>query len=169
MEKQTGATIAIRGKGSVKEGRAGTLARYGAADDGNQPLHVRITSESQRKVDEGKRLIQQIIDNAVSVPDYQNEHKLKQLRNVAMANGTFRDDEGQRAQHQIAYYMNPARGCASDEKSTIVTTSRGPSDAHMDEEYKRFMGDIAMENGEGKITDGQPDYAIKLPPWRMRH
>ena len=140
MEKQTGATIAIRGKGSVKEGRAGTLARYGAADDGNQPLHVRITSDSQRKVDEGKRLIQQIIDNAVSVPDYQNEHKLKQLRDAAMANGTFRDDEGQRAQHQIAYHMNPARGCASEVHKCYYwqRTLRCPHGRRIQEVYGRY-------------------------------
>ncbi|RYP62874.1 hypothetical protein DL769_007133 [Monosporascus sp. CRB-8-3] len=96
MNAQSGATIAIRGKGSVKEGRG--RVRDGPArtdiNDQEGPLHCLITADTQDKVDKAKALVQAVIETAVTTPEPKNERKRQQLRDLAVANGTFRDDEG---------------------------------------------------------------------------
>lgn len=52
MEKETGARIVIRGRGSVKEGRmrsGGGAAPYDPADD--EELHVLVTADSEDALD----------------------------------------------------------------------------------------------------------------------
>ncbi|RYP24937.1 hypothetical protein DL765_000165 [Monosporascus sp. GIB2] len=96
MNAQSGAILAIRGKGSVKEGRG--RARGGPAridtNDQDAPLHCLITADTQDKVDKAKALVQAVIETAVTTPEPKNERKRQQLRDLAVANGTFRDDEG---------------------------------------------------------------------------
>ncbi|SPO00765.1 uncharacterized protein DNG_03513 [Cephalotrichum gorgonifer] len=92
MNSETGATIIIRGRGSVKEGRR---RGYQAAQEREQePLHCLVTANSQQKVSHAKSLIWDVIENAISMPDELNSRKNAQLRGLAIANGTFRDDEG---------------------------------------------------------------------------
>ncbi|RYP40934.1 hypothetical protein DL767_001415 [Monosporascus sp. MG133] len=96
MNARSGATVAIRGKGSVKEGRG--RVRDGPAhidtNDQEGPLHCLITADTQDKVDKAKALVQAVIETAVTTPEPKNERKRQQLRDLAIANGTFRDDEG---------------------------------------------------------------------------
>lgn len=98
MNTQSSATISIRGKGSVKEGRGrGRGSRHAniATDhDQQEPLHCLITADTQEKIDKAKTLVQAVIETATTTPEYANERKRGQLRAVAIANGTFRDDEG---------------------------------------------------------------------------
>ncbi|ORY12506.1 hypothetical protein BCR34DRAFT_297701 [Clohesyomyces aquaticus] len=75
MENESGAKIAIRGKGSVKEGKG----RSDAAHTSNQE--------------------EDIIETAASIPEGQNELKRNQLRELAALNGTLRDDENQACQN----------------------------------------------------------------------
>ncbi|EEY15473.1 branchpoint-bridging protein [Verticillium alfalfae VaMs.102] len=157
MQERAGVTLAIRGKGSVKEGRGRSKPIGGASDVSSQPLHVLVTAITQRKVDEGKRLIQEVITNAVSTPEWLNEHKKQQLRDLAMANGTFRDDEGRanaRAQDQVS--LNPTRSLMRVESSL---------DVEFEGEYARLMEDI-LGSREG-YTDTQERSMVTLPPWRV--
>jgi splicing factor 1 len=93
MEKESGAKIAIRGKGSVKEGKG----RSDAAHTSNQEedLHCLIMADTEDKVNKAKQLINNIIETAASIPEGQNELKRNQLRELAALNGTLRDDENQ--------------------------------------------------------------------------
>ncbi|GAA5896319.1 hypothetical protein JCM6882_000982 [Rhodosporidiobolus microsporus] len=96
MERESGARISIRGKGSVKEGKG----RPGQRDeDENDELHCLITSESEEKVQACVKLINTVIETAASVPEGQNDHKRNQLRELAALNGTLRDDENQICQN----------------------------------------------------------------------
>lgn len=102
MNDQSGANIAIRGKGSVKEGRAGQPHGHRSAyttvtitDDQQEPLHCLIRADTQEKVNHAKRLVNEFIEAAVSAPEDQNQRKRDQLRRLAVMNGTFRDDERQ--------------------------------------------------------------------------
>lgn len=102
MNKQTGANIAIRGKGSVKEGKAGhrrgnrnETAAMMTTDDQQEPLHCLIRADTQEKVDHAKKLVNEVIEAVASTPDEQNQRKRDQLRRLAIMNGTFRDDERQ--------------------------------------------------------------------------
>jgi splicing factor 1 len=89
MESKTGCKIAIRGKGSVKEGARGR--RDGKPLEGeDEPLHVLITGESQESVDAAAKLIE---DMLVVIDDDKNIHKQQQLRELALLNGTLLEDE----------------------------------------------------------------------------
>ncbi|TQS33694.1 hypothetical protein Golomagni_05950, partial [Golovinomyces magnicellulatus] len=97
METESGAKIAIRGKGSVKEGKG----RSDAAHTSNQEedLHCLIMADTEDKVNKAKKLIHNIIETAASIPEGQNELKRNQLRELAALNGTLRDDENQACQN----------------------------------------------------------------------
>ncbi|KAI9737498.1 MAG: hypothetical protein M1834_009653 [Cirrosporium novae-zelandiae] len=97
MEADSGAKIAIRGKGSVKEGKG----RSDAAHTSNQEedLHCLIMADTEEKVNKAKKLIHNVIETAASIPEGQNELKRNQLRELAALNGTLRDDENQACQN----------------------------------------------------------------------
>ncbi|GAA5936735.1 uncharacterized protein JCM15063_001970 [Sporobolomyces koalae] len=96
MERESGAKISIRGKGSVKEGK-GRPGHFD--DDENDELHCLITADSEEKVQGCVKLINTVIETAASVPEGQNDHKRSQLRELAALNGTLRDDENQVCQN----------------------------------------------------------------------
>jgi len=97
METESQAKIAIRGKGSVKEGKG----RSDAAHTSNQEedLHCLIMADTEEKVNKAKKLIHNVIETAASIPEGQNELKRNQLRELAALNGTLRDDENQACQN----------------------------------------------------------------------
>lgn len=118
MERESGAKISIRGKGSVKEGKG--RPGGGFEDDENDELHCLVTGDSEEKVQKCVKLINGVIEivrplpsfslralpanpflsvQAASVPEGQNDHKRNQLRELAQLNGTLRDDENQVCQN----------------------------------------------------------------------
>ena len=104
METESLAKIAIRGKGSVKEGKG----RSDAAHTSNQEedLHCLIMADTEDKVNKAKELIHNVIETAASIPEGQNELKRNQLRELAALNGTLRDDENQACQN--CKYLRPS-------------------------------------------------------------
>jgi|SRR5277367_3146510 splicing factor 1 len=112
MESESGAKIAIRGKGSVKEGKGRSDAA--AMSNLEEDLHCLVTADSEDKVPISPHklctcindkvaaaiaAIERIIETAASTPEAQNELKKNQLRMLATLNGTLRDDEGQACQN----------------------------------------------------------------------
>lgn len=93
MERESGAKISIRGKGSVKEGK-GKMA-----DDNEEEMHCVVTAEDEASVRKCIKLINLVIETAASTPEAQNDHKRNQLRELASLNGTLRDDENQVCQN----------------------------------------------------------------------
>ena len=91
MNTKSGATIVIRGKGSVKEGRGPARVE---TDDHQEPLHCLITADIHEKVDKAKALVQAVVETVTTTPEHANDRKRQQLRDLAVMNGTFRDDEG---------------------------------------------------------------------------
>ncbi|KAF8529825.1 hypothetical protein JB92DRAFT_3081243 [Gautieria morchelliformis] len=96
MERDSGAKISIRGKGSVKEGKGRPDA---FADDSEEDLHCLVMAETEDKVALCVKLINKVIETAASTPEGQNDHKRNQLRELAALNGTLRDDENQICQN----------------------------------------------------------------------
>ncbi|KAF4614072.1 hypothetical protein D9613_007883 [Agrocybe pediades] len=96
MERESGAKISIRGKGSVKEGKA-RPDQY--ADDAEEDLHCLVLADSEEKVAACVKMINKVIETAASTPEGQNDHKRNQLRELAALNGTLRDDENQICQN----------------------------------------------------------------------
>lgn len=88
MEKDTGAKIIIRGKGSVKEGKVGK-----PLPGEDEPLHAYVTANSMEAIKKAVDRIKKIIKEAVEVPEDQNDLRKMQLRELAMLNGTFREGE----------------------------------------------------------------------------
>lgn len=66
MENDSGAKIAIRGKGSVKEGKG----RSDAAHSSNQEedLHCLIMADTEEKVNKAKQLIHNVIETVSCWP-----------------------------------------------------------------------------------------------------
>jgi splicing factor 1 len=96
MERESGAKISIRGKGSVKEGKA-RPDQY--AEDAEEDLHCLVIADSDEKVATCVKMINRVIETAASTPEGQNDHKRNQLRELAALNGTLRDDENQICQN----------------------------------------------------------------------
>ncbi|DBA03621.1 TPA: hypothetical protein N0F65_006800 [Lagenidium giganteum] len=86
MEKETNCKIAIRGKGSVKEGSKGKKMN----SDENDDLHVLITGDREDELERAAKEVQALL---VPVDDTKNAHKQRQLRELALINGTLRDDD----------------------------------------------------------------------------
>ena len=83
MEQETETKISIRGKGSVKEGK-----RRNHTPDMDDDLHVMITGSSVEKVEQCERMIANLL---MPTADEDNEHKQRQLMELARINGTLRE------------------------------------------------------------------------------
>ncbi|KAJ3526185.1 hypothetical protein NM208_g11314 [Fusarium decemcellulare] len=169
MNDQSGANIVIRGKGSVKEGR-GKARSVGGHDD-SEPLHCLITADSQRKIDQARKLVEGVIETAASTPEHQNQRKLQQLRDLAMMNGTFRDDENQlgrgRAGRLIEY---PKDEAATDTDQQPVPNIGKDKAMILDHEYHQLMSEI--ESGpslplDSRTASSSSQQTKPLPPWRV--
>jgi splicing factor 1 len=154
----SGAKIAIRGKGSVKEGRArGRRCKYSKFDDHQEePLHCLILADTQEKVDKAKALIHLDIERAVTMPEHANERKRQQLRDLAIINGTLRDDErlggdgnsqssgknGSNSDHIAGYY--PARKTVAPWRSVTNQTGNKVSgqETSLDIAYRQFESEL---------------------------
>lgn len=91
LQDQSGAKIAIRGRGSVKEGKNASDLPKGAMNF-SEPLHCVITADSEDKIQKGIKACEGIIIKAVTSPEGQNDLKRGQLRELAELNGTLRED-----------------------------------------------------------------------------
>ena len=91
LQEESKCKIAIRGRGSVKEGRHSSDLPKGAANM-EDPLHCLIIADSEDKIQDGIKACQSIIIRAVTSPEGQNDLKRGQLRELAELNGTLRDD-----------------------------------------------------------------------------
>eukprot|EP00012_Vannella_robusta_P006488 CAMPEP_0206194408 /NCGR_PEP_ID=MMETSP0166-20121206/7175_1 /ASSEMBLY_ACC=CAM_ASM_000260 /TAXON_ID=95228 /ORGANISM="Vannella robusta, Strain DIVA3 518/3/11/1/6" /LENGTH=373 /DNA_ID=CAMNT_0053611367 /DNA_START=12 /DNA_END=1133 /DNA_ORIENTATION=+ len=87
MEKESGAKIAIRGKGSMKDGKGRMSGKMNPGDD--EPLHVLITAETNESLKKAEEMVRKLL---VPVEEGKNEHKRQQLETLARINGTLRDN-----------------------------------------------------------------------------
>lgn len=85
MEKESGAKILIRGKGSVREGTV-TVTDVIEAEN----LHVLIEADLEESLNKAADMVEKLL---VPVGDEYNEHKRAQLRELATLNGTLRTKE----------------------------------------------------------------------------
>lgn len=95
MEKETGAKIIIRGKGSVKEGKVGRKDGQPLPGE-DEPLHAYITATNPEHVKKAVERIKEVIRQGVEVPENQNDLRRMQLRELAQLNGTLRENDGMR-------------------------------------------------------------------------
>jgi splicing factor 1 len=87
LQRETNTRIAIRGKGSIKEGSSrDPKVDYAEWDE----LHVLITGDTDEDVTKAAELVNQLLR---PVDDNANEHKRAQLRELALINGTLKEAE----------------------------------------------------------------------------
>lgn len=116
LQEGSGAKLAIRGKGSVKDGKSERDNGGGNSESSNalisatfsnptlttanDDLHVLITSDSQESIAKAIKLTNEVIEKAISSPVGQNDLKRGQLRELAILNGTLRETKQYEPQPQ---------------------------------------------------------------------
>lgn len=177
MEAKTGCKIAIRGRGSVKEGARGRRdGKVMESDD--EPLHVVISGDDQRSVDAATDMIEQML---VVIDDEKNVHKQQQLRELALLNGTLKEEEfcsicaekGHRAfecPRRFSMKKNavqvrcaicgdtshPTRDCTQKPAQQQPVTNQ----KEMDSDYNSFMAEL---DGK-KVEQAAPNAPPGAPP-----
>jgi splicing factor 1 len=179
LEAKTGCKIAIRGKGSVKEGARGR--RDGKVMEGdNEPLHVVITGDDQNAVDAASDMIEQML---IVIDDEKNVHKQQQLRELALLNGTLKEDEfcqicaekGHRSfecPRRFALQNKPTIAvrcaiCGDTSHPTRDCTQRSNTEQikntqELDSDYVSFMAELDGTKAE-KSPAGAPPSAPPVP------
>lgn len=96
METESGAKIAIRGKGSVKEGKGRSDAAH--ASNQEEDLHCLIMADTEEKVNKAKKLVHNVIETvSFHYPVY-----LLVLDTNALFPGCFNSRRPERTQAQPA-------------------------------------------------------------------
>ncbi|XP_033744367.1 splicing factor 1-like isoform X1 [Pecten maximus] len=183
LEKETGAKIIIRGKGSVKEGKIGRKDGQPLPGE-DEPLHAYVTANNPENVKKAVEKIKEIITQGIEVPEGQNDLRRQQLRELALLNGTLRENDGlaklkqlQQAQTIITNTIicsvcggtgHIAQDCkAKRPGDTLRITTPTPAinqvdKAKMDSEYMSLMAEL----GEGPPPSQQKPTPHPAQPFR---
>jgi len=92
LEKDTNAKIIIRGRGSIKEGKIGNKNGQPLPGEDEQ-LHAYITGTSAEIVAKACQKVRDIVDQAIAQPGGENDLRKAQLRELALLNGTLREND----------------------------------------------------------------------------
>ncbi|ONH71945.1 Branchpoint-bridging protein [Pichia kudriavzevii] len=171
LQKDSGAVIGIRGKGSVKQVNRGPsnidMSHL------QEKLHCLITADSQEKVDLAKKLCQEVMDKAIFSPVGQNDLKRDQLRELAKLNGTYRETSermcpvcgnsghGRNTCPQKPSFSSTLRcgKCGNIGHLEKDCISEGKEGDEMDQEFEEFMNDLNGNNEDPGVhqTSGNAD------------
>ncbi|ONI25021.1 hypothetical protein PRUPE_2G275100 [Prunus persica] len=181
MEKETGAKIVIRGKGSVKEGRLQQKRDLKPDPSENEDLHVLVEADTQDALDAAAGMVEKLLQ---PVDEVLNEHKRQQLRELAALNGTIRDEEYCRLCGEPGHrqYACPSRTstfksdvlckiCGDGGHPTIDCPVKGTTGKKMDDEYQNFLAELGgtVPESATKQTStlalGPGNSSVSNPPW----
>ncbi|KAF8380529.1 hypothetical protein HHK36_028016 [Tetracentron sinense] len=181
MEKETGAKIVIRGKGSIKEGRLQQKRDLKPDPSENEDLHVLVEADTQEALEAAAGMVEKLLR---PVDEGLNEHKRQQLRELAALNGTIRDDEFCRLCGEPGHrqYACPARTstfksdvlckiCGDGGHPTIDCPMKGTTGKKMDDEYQNFLAELGGSVPDS-LTKQNPalqilgsNSSVSNPPW----
>uniref|UniRef100_A0A7N0U696 Branchpoint-bridging protein n=1 Tax=Kalanchoe fedtschenkoi TaxID=63787 RepID=A0A7N0U696_KALFE len=180
MEKETGAKIVIRGKGSVKEGRLQQKRDLKPDPGENEDLHVLVEADTKEALEAAAGMVEKLLQ---PVDEVLNEHKRQQLRELAALNGTIRDEEycrlcGEPGHRQFACPSRTStfksdvlcKICGDGGHPTIDCPVKGTTGKKMDDEYQNFLAELGGTGPESgikqssvlSITNGDSG---SNPPW----
>ncbi|KAL0382281.1 UNVERIFIED_CONTAM: Splicing factor-like protein 1 [Sesamum calycinum] len=180
MERETGAKIVIRGKGSVKEGRLQQKRDLKPDPSENEDLHVLVEAETQEALDAAAGMVEKLLQ---PVDEVLNEHKRQQLRELAALNGTIRDEEYCRLCGEPGHrqYACPSRTstfksdvlckiCGDGGHPTIDCPVKNTTGKKMDDEYQNFLAELGGTVPESSIKSSSATLALPgttgtNPPW----
>lgn len=174
MQQETNTIIAIRGRGSAKDGSArGPNYDYGDDED----LHVLITGDKDEDVDAAAAMVERLLQ---PLDEEMNQHKQKQLRELALINGTLKETYcylcGEQGHSQLEcpkkameiYKLPDAVQARVDEQYARDIARLNPGEAaKADEEYQSFLAELggtdprAMAMG-GLASGNRDSDAVKL-------
>ncbi|MEW5314855.1 MAG: hypothetical protein WDW38_006320 [Sanguina aurantia] len=176
MERETNTKIAIRGRGSVKEGRAKKDPSAKSDPSDTEELHVLITGETEDSLDKAADAIQRLLR---PLDEGMNEHKRLQLRELASLNGTLREHEMMELQRESEaggaepYQLPDALRARADEQYARDQERMNPGSAEeagkMETEYRSFLqelGGTEPGNDESHVfgPNAGPDRRGRGPP-----
>ena len=177
MQTETNTKIVIRGKGSAKGG-TGAAERNNAFE--NEPLHVLIEGDVQSDVDKAKAMIEKLL---IPVDEDANEHKRQQLRELALMNGTLRDEASieamqKRLDEEMAsgsVYQLPD----AVKKAVEATYRKDVEKMHgfdaagatgLDSAYSDFLSELGVEGrGKSRRAEESEDDDRKIFVGRLPH
>ncbi|OMO75923.1 hypothetical protein COLO4_25791 [Corchorus olitorius] len=176
MEKETGAKIVIRGKGSVKEGRLQQKRDLKPDPSENEDLHVLVEADTQESLEAAAAMVEKLLQ---PVDEVLNEHKRQQLRELAALNGTIRDEEYCRLCGEPGHrqYACPSRTstfksdvsckiCGDGGHPTIDCPMKGSTGKKMDDEYQNFLAEVgATVPDSGSKQNSASASSGTNPPW----
>ncbi|KAL4191678.1 hypothetical protein AMTRI_Chr07g81750 [Amborella trichopoda] len=87
MERETGARIVIRGKGSVKEGRALQKHHVKLESLHDEDLHILVEADNQQSLDAAVSILEKLLN---PMNGGRNKHKHEQLKELSLINGATR-------------------------------------------------------------------------------
>ncbi|KAL3755921.1 hypothetical protein ACJRO7_002898 [Eucalyptus globulus] len=161
MQRETGAKIVIRGKGSVKEGRLQQKRDLKSDPSENEDLHVMVEAETQEALDAAAGMVEKLLQ---PVDEVLNEHKRQQLRELATLNGTIKDEEYCR----LCDVLCKIGGDGGH--PTIDCHMKGTSGKKMDDEYRNFLAELGGTVPESATKQSStlalgPGSTVSNPPW----
>lgn len=180
MERETGAKIVIRGKGSVKEGRLQQKRDLKPDPSENEDLHVLVEAETQESLEAAAAMVEKLLQ---PVDEVLNEHKRQQLRELAALNGTIRDEEycrlcGEPGHRQYACPSKTStfksdvlcKICGDGGHPTIDCPVKNTTGKKMDDEYQNFLAELGGTVPESSIKSSAtlalgPGSSGSNPPW----
>ncbi|KAL3524146.1 hypothetical protein ACH5RR_016980 [Cinchona calisaya] len=180
MERETGAKIVIRGKGSVKEGRLQQKRDLKPDPAENEDLHVLVEAETQESLEAAAAMVEKLLQ---PVDEVLNEHKRQQLRELAALNGTIRDEEfcrlcGEPGHRQYACPSKTStfksdvlcKICGDGGHPTIDCPVKNTTGKKMDDEYQSFLAELGGTVPESSIKQSSATLALpgssgSNPPW----
>jgi len=153
MERESGARIAIRGKGSVKEGKNRRDVK--SIESEHEDLHVLVTADSNESLEKACSMIRRLL---VPVDETLNEHKKKQLRELAEINGTVRSGGWDQTPRSFEPANVTCGLCGDHGHPSNDCPLRGKNmgaqrKAKIDQEYEAFLAEIeGGGSGSGGAT-----------------
>ncbi|KNA23548.1 hypothetical protein SOVF_023870 [Spinacia oleracea] len=182
MEKETGAKIVIRGKGSVKEGRLQQKQNLKPDPSENEDLHVLVEADTPDSLEAAAAMVEKLLQ---PVDEVLNEHKRQQLRELAALNGTIRDEEFCRLCGEPGHrqYACPSRTttfksdvlckiCGDGGHPTIDCPVKGTTGKKMDDEYRNFLAELggtvpdSLAKNDDCPSPAGSGGAGSNPPWQ---
>jgi len=141
LEKETGAKIVIRGKGSAKNGRVN--------EDDQDDLHVLISGDTASQINAAARAVKRLL---VPVEESKNIHKIQQLRKLAEINGTLHENHFQTRTWRSADVYCKHCGEVSHPTADCPLKDKPVDKQAIEKDYETFMNEIGLD-----VTQGAPN------------
>lgn len=149
IERESGAKIGLRGKGSVKGGNANSASSEKMLLE--EPLHCQIVADTREQVAKAKKLCQEVIDKAIYSGPGENDFKRNQLKELAILNGTLRE-ESEHICSLCGEKGHTRHDCPNKRKIDYVSTlvcSKCGNVGHLAKDCRLSVGQYATDANTG--------------------